>query len=171
MVQRPAGVLQVFILWAMMMLMRITILVHIMIDDEGNNVYDDNDNDKVSWGIWLGWHKLLQAGKRLARTNKIFEDHEVSQSVLSRSEAVLIPRSLVLNPQSSVLQYSVLGLHNSVLGPHFSILIPHFCRSAILDAQSAILSPRSSFLNLQSLVLREATLITTGLWGWPDVWC
>ena len=45
-----------------------------------------------------GWHKLWQAGRQPVRTVRIFEDQEVSQGVLSRSEAVLIPQSLVLNP-------------------------------------------------------------------------
>ena len=31
-----------------------------------------------------GWHKLWQAVKRLARTDRIWEDQEVSQAVLSR---------------------------------------------------------------------------------------
>ena len=42
-----------------------------------------------------GWHKLWQAGKRLARTDRICEDQEVSQAVLSRSEAFLSPQSSV----------------------------------------------------------------------------
>ena len=47
-----------------------------------------------------GWHKLWQAGKRLARTDRICEDQEVSQAVLSRSEAFLSTQSSVLSPQT-----------------------------------------------------------------------
>ena len=62
-------------------------------------------NTFCSLQLWCGpgWHKLLQAGRRLARTDRIFEYQEVSQGVLSRSEAVLIPQSSVLNPWSSVV--------------------------------------------------------------------
>ena len=51
------------------------------------------------WSLYQGWHKLWQAGKRLARTDRICEDQEVSQAVLRRSEAFLSPQSSVLSPQ------------------------------------------------------------------------
>ena len=75
--------------------------------------------------IKTGWHKLWQAGRRPARTVRIFEDQEVSQGVLSRSDAVLIPQSSILNPWSSVL-----NPQSSVLNPRSSVLIP---QSSILD--------------------------------------
>ena len=90
--------------------------------------------------LWCGpgWHKLLQAGRRLARTDRIFEYQEVSQGVLSRSQAVLIPQSSILGPRSSIL-----GLQSSVLSP----LGP---RSSFLSLQSSVFSPRSSILGPQS---------------------
>ena len=62
--------------------------------------------------VWYtpGWHKLWQAGKWLARTNRIFEDQEVSQGVISRSDLIL--RSLVLGPQSLVLSPQRSQPHN-----------------------------------------------------------
>ena len=45
----------------------------------------------------LGSQAGTTCGKQLARTNKIDEDQEVSQGVLSRSETVLNPQSFVLN--------------------------------------------------------------------------
>ena len=85
--------------------------------------------NRLEFSSGTGWHKVLQAGRRLARTNRIFED----QGALSRSEAVVIPQSSVLSPQSSVLspQSSVLNLQSPVLNSRPSVHIP---RSSILDS-------------------------------------
>ena len=80
---------------------------------------------KLSFELWTifilyspaGWHKLLQADKRLLRTNKIYEDQVVSQGVLIRSEDVLIlsPQSSVLSPQFPVLNPQSLVLREDSL--------------------------------------------------------
>ena len=77
-------------------------------------------NTICSLQLWCGpgWHKLLQAGRRLARTKIIFEDQEISQGVISRSEAVLIPRSSILGPRSSIL-----GLESSIPGPQSQSIV------------------------------------------------
>ena len=77
----------------------------------------------VTLNCQAGWHKLWQAGKRLARTNRIFEDQEVSQGALSRSEADLIPWSSILSPQSSVHSPQSLVLNPQSLVPRKESLI------------------------------------------------
>ena len=66
-----------------------------------------------------GWHKLWQAGRRPARTVRIFEDQEVSQGVLSRSEAVLILQSSVLNRPAALIPQSPGGLDTTSTWMHY----------------------------------------------------
>ena len=128
---------------------------------EGTCLFLSHTQDKTSQELRMlssvtlncqaGWHKLWQAGKRLARTNRIFEDQEISQGFLSRSEVVLISRSSVLNPWSLVL-----NPWSSVLSPQFSVLNPW---SSVLNPWSSVLSPQSSVLGPQSLVIGPQSLV------------
>ena len=57
----------------------------------------------------------MQAGTRLAKTDRIFEDQEVSQGVLSNSGAVLSPQSSVLHPHYRLFALDQVGVVDETL--------------------------------------------------------
>ena len=118
-----------------------------------------------------GWHKLWQAGRRPARTSRIFEDREVNQGILSRSEAVLNPQSSVVSRQSSVLspQFSVLSPQYLAqylacklckCGTH-KIRKHWFCVARMLT--TALFPTRNSVYGI--FVMNDAKISTYAFWG------